>query len=50
MGEERERSEGSAFYLDSSHSKVKVGGEPSGFWEWMMVAMAADVWVSFAYV
>ena len=33
-GEERERSGGLSLYMGDDVTQVKVGGEPSGFWEY----------------
>lgn len=42
-GEERERSGGLSLYMGDDVTQVKVGGEPSGFWECVAVALAIDV-------
>jgi hypothetical protein len=52
---ERERkreqgSRGSAFYLGcDNHSQVKVGIEPNGCWECIVIAMATNARVPVAY-
>ena len=47
----KQREKGLPFiWVVNSHSQVKVGGEPSGFWECMVDAMAKDAWVLVACV